>query len=116
LDVVFDILIVIVIAALIGFRLARAIAMDDVGRPIRDWTVKFKGRKPRSRPRTWLVGLMQCPHCIGVYVTIVVGLAVSAILLDVDWIVDLIIAAAAVGAQSLMATYAQEEQVHVDLE
>lgn len=111
-----DDLIVIFIVALIGFRASRAIAMDDVGRPIRDWTVKFRGRKPRSRPRTWLVGLMQCPHCIGFWLTLAIGLVVSAIMLDVDWIIDLIIAAAATGAQSLMATYAQEDQVSVDLE
>lgn len=114
--VLFAILIVLLLASLIGFRLGRAVAMDDVGRPLRDWTVRVKAGKPRSRPRRWLVGLFKCPHCIGFWFTLGASFIVSAVMLDVDWPVDIIIALAASGAQSLFTTRAQAEKVDLTIE
>jgi len=101
-----ELLVVVVISALIGFRLSRALSIDYVGHPVRFWAERVRYRDPNSRWRTWLERLVQCPHCTGFWITAVVGLIVSAILLDVDWPVDLALCLAATGLQSLLASYA----------
>jgi Protein of unknown function (DUF1360) len=107
-------IVIIIVIALIGFRAGRAVSMDDIGEPIRRLSRDLCDAKPDSRVRHWFVGLVKCPHCIGFWLTIAVGLVVTAVWLDAELIDDVIIIAAATGAQSLFSTFAQEEQVAME--
>lgn len=107
-------LVIVVIVALISFRMARALSMDEIGKPVRSRLENWAHGKPDSKVRAWFCELVHCPHCTGVWISFVVSMVVTAQMLDVDFFVDLVIAGAAMGAQSLMATYAQEDKIEMD--
>lgn len=56
---------VIVILGLVAYRLARVIAHDKIGQPIRDRTYKVAVEQPRVGK--WLNSLATCPFCLSVY-------------------------------------------------
>jgi len=102
----------ILVTALIGHRAARAVAMDDIGEPIRRWSRDYSAGDPSSRHRRMLVGLFKCPHCIGFWQTAAIGAIVMSPRRKMR---NLALIAAATGLQSLFATYAQEDQVAMEL-
>lgn len=106
-----ELIVIVIVIGLIGFRAGRAVAMDDIGEPIRRLSRELCDAKPSSRARHWFVGLLKCVHCCGFWLSIGIGLIVTALLLDADWTTDAIIIAAATGLQSLLGTYAQADQV-----
>ena len=110
-----ELIVIIVVIALIGFRAGRAVAMDDIGEPIRRLSRNLSGAKPSSRARRWFVGLVKCPHCIGFWLTIIVGLIVTGQWLNANAMTDGILIVAATGLQSLFSTFAQEEQVAMEV-
>jgi Protein of unknown function (DUF1360) len=101
----------ILVTALIGHRAARAVAMDDIGEPIRRWSRDYSAGDPQSRHRRMLVGLFKCPHCIGFWQTMGIGLIVISPQRKMR---KLALIAAATGLQSLFATYSQEDQVAME--
>ena len=108
-----DLVLLIIVIAWIGFRAGRAVAMDDVGEPIRRWSQNLASGNPRSKRRRNLVKLLECPHCIGWWLTLIISFIVSAQLADYDLSIDIIAACAAGGLASLFSTYAQSIKVEV---
>jgi hypothetical protein len=110
-----SVLIAVVVAGLVGYRLARLIAVDTITEPARmrlsRWAhaISIGGENPDvpnrpSKIRTWLFDLVTCVHCVGVWVTIPLSLIISAQLLDASIIVHLAIAVAATGLESYLAS------------
>lgn len=89
---------IVLICALAAHRVARAIALDGITDPARDWIYQRAFTTPvrdpfpagtfdeddarregwlppppaarRSRPWAWLYGLVSCPHCVGFWLSL----------------------------------------------
>jgi hypothetical protein len=56
---------VIVILGLVAYRLARVIAHDKIGEPLRKRAYAYKAKRPKVGG--WLNALTTCPFCLSVY-------------------------------------------------
>jgi hypothetical protein len=89
------------------YRLARLVCIDDITAPVRAWTYRFHAGS-QARWSRWMVALLQCPHCIGVWISF----AVTAVWLwasqgwNVGTVEYLILAVAVAGGQSVVSTWA----------
>lgn len=95
-----ELLIITLVVALAGYRLARAVSVDDITKPIRDLLYRWTyGELPPKRYRVFLLDLIGCPVCSGWWITITLGLVASAQLTDAPLIQHLLLAVAAAGGQ-----------------
>lgn len=100
-----ELLVLTLVVALAGYRLARAVSVDDVTLPIRQglyrWT--YERGAPKSY-RVFLLDLINCPVCSGWWITIGLGLAASAQLTDAPITQHILLAIAAAGGQCWLTT------------
>lgn len=96
-----ELLVLTLVVALAGYRLARAVSVDDITKPIRDllyrWT--YGTGKPPKNYRQFLFDLVTCPICTGWWITITLGLVTSMSLTDAPAVQHLLLAVAAAGGQ-----------------
>ena len=110
-------LICVVIAGLLGYRLARLIAVDAITEPLRNRMARWAYPKtliahtdsppepaPRHKGREFLFDLVSCIHCVGVWVTVPASLVISSQLINASILVHLAIAVAAAGLESYLAS------------
>lgn len=105
----------ILVCGLAGYRLARAVAVDDISAPLREWLhdqayevgpdPAYPSAAPfipsvmtdTRRPWSWLYGLADCPFCAGFWIT----LALYAFWVNVTgWPRAVVAALAATGVQA----------------
>lgn len=60
-----DLLAVVVVVGLAAYRLARVIAHDKIGEPVRKRA--YKASVEHGRAGRWLNSLVTCPFCLSVY-------------------------------------------------
>lgn len=117
----------ILIVALAGHRLARALTIDDISVPFRAWVLEhaypprlrnpwpegartredamLAGWKPdptpalRNRPWGWAYGLVSCPHCAGFHISVLLWIGWA----NWDDARAVITAIAVAGAQSILS-------------
>jgi Protein of unknown function (DUF1360) len=53
--------------ALVTFRLARAIAIDKIGEPLRGWLYRSGAKRKLG---SWAFALITCPYCIGTWIAL----------------------------------------------
>lgn len=120
-------LIVVVVVALCAHRLARAVALDGITDPARDWVYRRAFTQPEAKPWptgaqdesdarlegwepappalrksqgwAWVYGLVSCPHCVGFWLS----LASYAVWVHADSARPYVVAVAVAGAQSVLA-------------
>lgn len=87
--------------ALAGYRLARALAVDDVGSPIR---VYVYGKASSTQRKPWIVAwkLVTCPWCCGFWISAFIAVALCLAVGNPGWVETITIACAAGGAQSIL--------------
>jgi hypothetical protein len=116
----------VLIVALAGHRVARAIAHDDISEPFRTWVsgkaYRWPDRDPwpdgardeqdavlagwappgeavrRSRVWSWVYGLVSCPHCCGFWISI----GLWALWVNVGDLRVWVMGVAVAGAQSVL--------------
>lgn len=86
-----DALLVLIVVGIATYRIARAIAVDDITRPMRE-KIAYGTRTP-SR----LAELVLCPICVGFWVGMTLGLGYGYWLTDWSWPHVWLVALAAVG-------------------
>jgi len=59
---------VIVIIGLVAYRLARVLAHDKIGEPVRKWA--YKQAAEHGRAGRWVNALITCPFCLSVWFAI----------------------------------------------
>ena len=114
-DPVFEALCLMVLAGWIGYRFTRAITVDDIGEPLRRRGERLKDADTGSVWRRAVHKLLHCPHCLGFWLTGAITIIVSAMMLDVDWTTDIIVALAATGMQSWLASLAAGAEQTVEI-
>jgi hypothetical protein len=89
------------VVAFAGYRLARAVSVDDITKECRDllyrWT--YETGEPPKNYRRFLVDLIGCPICTGWWITITIGLICSSQLIDGPLVLHLLLAVSAAGGQ-----------------
>jgi len=73
---------VIVIIGLVAYRLARVLAHDKIGEPVRNWA--YKVSVEHGRAGRWLNSLITCPFCLSVWFAIL-GVGWYAWLISPTW-------------------------------
>lgn len=104
----------VVLVGLVAYRLARAVSLDTITDPLRDWLHRRAyriiaappGRKEpvvivRSRPWAWVYSLISCAFCASWWI----ALGASALWFG-EWSMDFAVAAvASAGVAALAVTY-----------
>lgn len=98
-----NLLALVVIVAFAGYRLARAVAVDEITSPFRRLLYRraYESLPPR-RSRVFLSDLFSCPLCIGFWMTLVLGLVASTNFTDGSIFQHGLIAMASAGGQCLL--------------
>lgn len=108
----------VVVAALAGFRLARAVALDTISRTPREWIWRraflvtgWAGPDEAawtptvlSRPWAWVYGLVSCPFCVGFWLT----LGLYGLWTEASWARWPLLALAATGVQAALTSWTLE--------
>ena len=58
----------VTVIGLAAYRIARVIAHDKIGQPIRDRTYALQGHWPKVGG--WVNALTTCPYCLGVHASV----------------------------------------------
>lgn len=81
-----------------AYRIARVIAHDKIGEPIRQRT--YKASVEHGKAGQWLNALVTCPFCLGVWVS---ASSVAWYALTPDWGLALLAVPAAAGVAAILS-------------
>lgn len=107
------------LAGLVAYRLARAVAVDTISEPARDWiycrAYKVYRPKPgtaephaelRSRPWSWAYGLASCPFCCSWWLALAVFVAWVG-----EWSMNCAVGAVAAAGVASVLTFADKAAI-----